>query len=55
MGYASSRAQARLLVTHGHFHRERPPHRCPSMLVSPGDVIEVREGSRKPTLLQRTA
>jgi small subunit ribosomal protein S4 len=29
LGFASSRAQARLLVTHGHFTVNGSPHRCP--------------------------
>ncbi len=47
MGYADSRAQARLLVTHGHFNVNGRRTDIPSMLVSTGDMIEVREGSRK--------
>jgi small subunit ribosomal protein S4 len=47
LGYAESRAQARLLVTHGHFNVNGRRTDVPSMLVRPGDSIEVREGSRK--------
>ncbi len=47
MGYADSRAQARLLVTHGHFDVNGRRTDVPSMLISPNDIIEVREGSRK--------
>jgi small subunit ribosomal protein S4 len=47
MGYADSRAQARLLVTHGHFSVNGRRTDVPSMLVSVNDVISVREGSRK--------
>lgn len=47
MGFADSRAQARLLVTHGHFNVNGRRTDVPSMLVSSGDVVEVREGSRK--------
>jgi small subunit ribosomal protein S4 len=47
LGYADSRAQARLLVTHGHFNVNDRRTDIPSMLVSPGDVITVREGSSK--------
>lgn len=47
LGYADSRAQARLLVTHGHFNVNDRRTDVPSMLVSPGDVITVREGSSK--------
>jgi small subunit ribosomal protein S4 len=49
LGYASSRAQARLLVTHGHFAVNGRRTDVPSMLVSPSDVVAVREGSlRRP-------
>lgn len=49
LGFAESRAQARQLVNHGHFLLNG--HRCniPSATVKAGDVIEVREGSRKRT------
>jgi len=46
MGYAESRAQARLLVTHGHFDVNGRRTDVPSVLLSPGDKLEVREGSR---------
>jgi small subunit ribosomal protein S4 len=46
LGYASSRAQARLMVTHGHFTVNNRRADVPSMLLSDGDVIAVREGSR---------
>jgi small subunit ribosomal protein S4 len=49
LGYADSRSQARLLVTHGHFSVNGRRTDVPSMLMSPGDVLEVREGSRKRT------
>jgi len=49
LGYASSRAEARLLVTHGHFNVNGRRTDIPSMLVRQGDQIEVREGSRKRT------
>jgi small subunit ribosomal protein S4 len=47
LGYADSRAEARLLVTHGHFNVNGRRTDVPSMLVASGDQIEVREGSRK--------
>ncbi len=47
LGFASSRAQARLLVTHGHFNVNGRRTDIPSMLLRPGDVVEVREGSHK--------
>ncbi|NJC96325.1 MAG: 30S ribosomal protein S4 [Anaerolineales bacterium] len=46
LGYASSRAQARLLVTHGHFIVNGRRTDVPSMLLREGDAVEVREGSR---------
>ena len=49
MGYASSRAQARLLVTHGHFTVNDRRSDVPSMLLDPGDKIQVRDGSRDAT------
>ncbi|NWG33159.1 MAG: 30S ribosomal protein S4 [Chloroflexi bacterium] len=47
LGYASSRAQARLMVTHGHFVVNDRRTDVPSMLLREGDVVAVREGSRK--------
>jgi small subunit ribosomal protein S4 len=49
LGYAESRSQARLLVSHGHFSVNGRRTDVPSMLVTPGDVISVKEGSRKRT------
>lgn len=47
LGYADSRAQARLLVTHGHFAVNGRRTDVPSMLVSSGDVVSVREGNSR--------
>jgi small subunit ribosomal protein S4 len=47
MGYAASRAQARMLVTHGHFNVNNRRTDVPSVLVSTDDQISVREGSIK--------
>ena len=47
MGFASSRRQARQLVRHNHFLVNNKKVNIPSYRVKPGDVIEVREGSRK--------
>lgn len=55
MGYASSRAQARQLVTHGHFTVNGRRTDIPSMQVKPGDVIQVRDESRSKTLLKDLA
>jgi small subunit ribosomal protein S4 len=45
MGYASSRSQARLLVTHGHFTVNGRRTDVPSMTLNAGDVVSVRPGS----------
>ncbi|NDV28308.1 30S ribosomal protein S4 [Desulfovibrio sp. JC010] len=47
LGFANSRAQARQLVKHGIFTKNGRRVNVPSMHVKPGDVIEVREESRK--------
>ncbi len=47
LGWADSRNHARLLVQHGHFLVNGRRTNIPSYLVVPGDVISVREGSRK--------
>jgi small subunit ribosomal protein S4 len=47
MGFASSRAQARQLVTHGHFTVNGKPTNIPSYQVKEGDVIAVRATSTK--------
>jgi len=47
LGYADSRAQARLLVTHGHFAVNGRRTDVPSMLVNPGDIVGVREGNSR--------
>ena len=46
MGFATSRAQARQLVGHGHFAVNGRPTNIPSFQLKPGDKIEVREGRR---------
>lgn len=46
LGFASSRAQARLLVTHGHFTVNGRRTDVPSMLLRDGDKVAVRDGSR---------
>jgi small subunit ribosomal protein S4 len=46
MGLADNRAQARQLVNHGHFMVNGIHSNIPSMLLKPGDVLSVREGSR---------
>jgi small subunit ribosomal protein S4 len=55
LGYADSRPQARLLVTHGHFLVNGRRTDVPSMLLSPNDVVSVREESRRRTYFQDLA
>ena len=46
LGFASSRAQARQLVAHGHFAVNGVPTNIPSYVARPGDKVEVRESHR---------
>jgi len=52
LNLASSRAQARQLVTHRHFLVNGRKVNVPSFLVRPGDVISVAESSQKSPLFQ---
>ena len=47
LGFATSRAEARQLVWHGHFRVNGRKVDVPSYLVRPGDTITVRERSRQ--------
>jgi small subunit ribosomal protein S4 len=47
LGFASSRSQARLLVTHGHFTVNERRTDVPSMILKEGDAVAVRGGSRE--------
>lgn len=52
MGLASSRAQARQVVRHGHIQVNGRKVNIPSFVVRPGEEISVRESSRNnPTIL----
>jgi small subunit ribosomal protein S4 len=55
LGFAESRSQARTLVTHGHFSVNNRRTDVPSMLISQGDIVSVREGSRKRTYFKDLA
>lgn len=46
LGFAASRAQARELVSHGHFMVNSRKVNTPSYLVRPGDVVEVADKSK---------
>ena len=47
LGWASSRAEARQLVVHGHFTVNGSRVDIPSYLVKPGEVISIKDKSRK--------
>ena len=52
LNFASSRAQARQLVRHGHLQVDERKVSIPSFLVSEGGVISVAEKSRKLKIIQ---
>jgi len=47
LGFANSRNEARQLVRHSHFLVNQTKVNIPSYLVKPGDVIQLREKSKK--------
>ena len=49
LGFAASRAQARVLVRHGHFRLNGRRVTIPSVLLKAGDVVEVQPKSRELT------
>ena len=53
LGFATTRREARQLVTHGHFTVNGQRVDIPSFLVKVGDVIEVREKSRSSVKFKR--
>jgi small subunit ribosomal protein S4 len=56
LGFATSRAQARELVSHGHFMVNDRPVNMPAFEVRVGDTIAVREPSRSlPTIIASVA
>lgn len=55
MGFAASRAEARQLVTHGHFTLNGKKADIPSMTLKAGDVLAVCESSRKSVKFQDLA
>ncbi len=59
MGFAVTRMQARQFVTHGHFLVNGKKVDIPSLLVKPGDIVEIREKSRSNSMInecmERTA
>lgn len=55
LGFAGSRAQARQLVTHGHFAVNDKKTDIPSYLVQPGDEIAVRGKSKQNAYFESVA
>ena len=55
LGYGSSRAQARMLVTHGHFEVNGQKVDIPSYLVKAGDEIKVREIRKDSKVIKENA
>jgi small subunit ribosomal protein S4 len=47
LGFGVNRAQARQMVSHGHIVVNGRKTNIPSMTLKPGDVLTVREGSKK--------
>ncbi len=47
LGFASSRDQARQLIRHNHFTLNGKKVNIPSAFVKPGDIISLKEKSRK--------
>jgi small subunit ribosomal protein S4 len=52
MGLSENRAQARQMVSHGHFTVNGIRTDVPSMLLNPGDKLEVKLGSRSTTFFK---
>lgn len=52
LGFATSRAQGRQLVGHGHIEVNGKRVDIPSYQVRPGDVIRIVEGSRRMSMVQ---
>lgn len=52
LGFATSRTEARQMVKHSHFTVNGEKVNIPSYLIKAGDVIQVREGSKKIVRIQ---
>ena len=53
LGWGSSRAEARQLVTHGHFQVNGKKVDIPSYLTRPGEVVSIKEKSRESVKIQQ--
>jgi small subunit ribosomal protein S4 len=51
LGLAPSRKAARQMINHGHFLVNNRPVSIPSYLLRPGDVVQVREKSKRLELI----
>jgi small subunit ribosomal protein S4 len=54
LGFAQSREQARQLVKHGHFMVNNKPVNIPTYQMRPGDVISVKEKSKKLSVIHES-
>ncbi|MBJ6725828.1 30S ribosomal protein S4 [Geomesophilobacter sediminis] len=54
LGFATSRTEARQLVRHGHFTLNGRKVNIPSIQVKPGEVLQLREKSRKITAINES-
>ena len=54
LGWASSRAEARQLVTHGHYKVNGKKVNVPSYLLKAGDEIAIKDKSKESTKIQAT-
>jgi len=52
MGYAPSRAAARQVVLHGHLTLDGKKVNIPSLLVKPGQVLAIAEGSKDVVIIK---
>ncbi|RJQ56841.1 MAG: 30S ribosomal protein S4 [Nitrospiraceae bacterium] len=52
LGFASNRRQARQLVLHGHFTVNDKRVNVPSYLLRPGDIVALKEASRKLNIIE---
>ncbi len=55
LGFAENRAQARQMVTHGHFTVNGINSDIPSMILKPGDQLVVRESSKSKPIFKDLA
>ena len=51
LGFASTRAQARQMVSHAHFLVNNRKCNYPSAFLNPGDIVQVRDKSKKLALI----